>query len=158
MRSPQGSISSTFYAHFFANILLPKSHQAKLKLEKSWTIRFCTKNARIKCWSKWPQMAGNITLTRDFIISLVIMWRIPNKIILKWINTVNQLQRKERIMLYNFQLQKKILKSQRMAKSDYRTKTIVIFSPCLRLMLYFKIQCLFHFKFNWKVIVVFPLL
>jgi len=52
---------------FSANILLPKSHKAKLWLEKICAKHFRTKNKRIKCWWNWPQEASNFLLRRSTI-------------------------------------------------------------------------------------------
>jgi hypothetical protein len=48
-----------FMRAFYANILLPKSHKAKLKLEKSCVRHFCKK--------KWHKMLMKLTTGVDFI-------------------------------------------------------------------------------------------
>jgi len=42
------SISSTFYARFFANFLAPKKFKPKTQLCNFWRANFCMKNECVK--------------------------------------------------------------------------------------------------------------
>jgi len=52
----QSSISSTFYARIFANILAPKITKLKRSALRLFGKRILAKNERIKCWWNWHQI------------------------------------------------------------------------------------------------------
>ncbi len=52
----QVSISSTFYAHILSPYFGTKKLQSQIKVEKSCSICFLTKNTWTKCWWNWLQL------------------------------------------------------------------------------------------------------
>ncbi len=71
--TPLPSTSSMFYTHVFRTKFWRQKSQSQMYLEKSCSICFRTKNARLKCLWNWP-LVVNITRTKLKVTKLFEAW------------------------------------------------------------------------------------